>query len=230
MTRVEKQGGPVSRRQEYDAPLFNPDFGNDYFVHCMKLSTSHWTIFNRHQWILELLLNQSIFLSIPDPQRLGVIQHVQLPPPPSKWHNATAIQDMIHTTPTLLLTRITHSISPMAKDQLPESTWPMTFLLEVSLHQLWSLLWELISAGASIQNLQFGWAGSSEYMTTGIIAVGFGEAIAGYPCLIDQMALQGIIHSRAFSLDLGGVDTQSGMSTASVVTRQQTFSTISASF
>jgi hypothetical protein len=122
MTRVEKQGGPVSRRQEYDAPLFNPDFGNDYFVHCMKLSTSHWTIFNRHQWILELLLNQSIFLSIPDPQRLGVIQHVQLPPPPSKWHNATAIQDMIHITPTLLLTKITHSISPMAKDQLPEST------------------------------------------------------------------------------------------------------------
>jgi hypothetical protein len=103
----------------------------------------------------------------------------------------------------------------------------MTFLLEVSLHQLWSLLWELISAGASIQNLQFGWAGSSEYMTTGIIAVGFGEAIAGYPCLIDQMALQGIIHSRAFSLDLGGVDTQSGMSTASVMTRQQTFSIIS---
>ena len=59
-------------------------------------------------------------------------------------------------------------------------------------------------------SLQFGWASASSNMETGIIAVGFGVEIAGYYCMVDQMYLQGIINSRAFSMDLGGVDSTAG--------------------
>ena len=47
-------------------------------------------------------------------------------------------------------------------------------------------------------------------MTTGILAVGYGYELTGYYCMIDQMYVQGIINSRAFSMDLGGVDSPSG--------------------
>jgi len=52
-------------------------------------------------------------------------------------------------------------------------------------------------------------------MATGIIAVGFGVEIAGYYCLVDEMYLQGLINSRAFSIDLGGIDSPTGRLLAS---------------
>lgn len=52
-------------------------------------------------------------------------------------------------------------------------------------------------------------------METGIIAVGFGVEITGYYCIIDQMYLQGVINSRAFSMDLGSKDTPTGKFSAS---------------
>lgn len=47
-------------------------------------------------------------------------------------------------------------------------------------------------------------------MFAGILAAGYGVEIAGYYCLIDEMYLQGIINSRAFSLDLGNIDSAAG--------------------
>ena len=67
-----------------------------------------------------------------------------------------------------------------------------------------------VPVAATVVDLQFGWASASAHMETGIIAVGFGVEIAGYYCMVDQMYLQGIINSRAFSMDLGGIDSTSG--------------------
>ena len=64
--------------------------------------------------------------------------------------------------------------------------------------------------GATITGLQFGWADATQAMETGIIAVGYGVEITGYYCIIDEMYLEGTINSRAFSLDLGSVDSPEG--------------------
>jgi hypothetical protein len=48
-------------------------------------------------------------------------------------------------------------------------------------------------------------------MATGLLGVGPGVELTGYYTAIDQLALQGFINSRAFSLDLGSVDTAEGM-------------------
>lgn len=66
------------------------------------------------------------------------------------------------------------------------------------------------SSGASIADLQFGYALASSDMTTGILGVCYGVEITGYYCVIDQMYLQGIIASRTFALDLGSVDSATG--------------------
>lgn len=42
------------------------------------------------------------------------------------------------------------------------------------------------------------------------MGVGPGIELTGYPTIIDQLATQGITNSRAFSLDLRGVDSPSG--------------------
>lgn len=63
-----------------------------------------------------------------------------------------------------------------------------------------------VVAGGSIPGMSFGYADTSEAMDAGILAVGYGVEVAGYYCLIDMMAYDGLIASRAFSLDLGSVD------------------------
>ncbi|KAG4437437.1 hypothetical protein IFR05_007078 [Cadophora sp. M221] len=65
-------------------------------------------------------------------------------------------------------------------------------------------------AGATITNLQFGWADTTASMFAGILATSYGYELAGYYCLLDEMYVQGIINSRAFSLDLGNVDSAAG--------------------
>ena len=40
--------------------------------------------------------------------------------------------------------------------------------------------------------------------------ISYGYELAGYYCLLDEMYVQGIINSRAFSLDLGNVDEAAG--------------------
>ncbi|PVH85072.1 acid protease [Cadophora sp. DSE1049] len=65
-------------------------------------------------------------------------------------------------------------------------------------------------AGATITNLQFGWADTTTSMFAGILATSYGYELAGYYCLLDEMYVQGIINSRAFSLDLGNVDSAAG--------------------
>jgi hypothetical protein len=65
-----------------------------------------------------------------------------------------------------------------------------------------------VIAGGTITGMSFGYADASQYMYTGILAVGFGVEVAGYYCLIDMMAYDGLIQSRAFSLDLGSIDVE----------------------
>ena len=43
------------------------------------------------------------------------------------------------------------------------------------------------------------------------MGISWGVELIGYYNIIDQLALQGITNSRAFSLDLGSVDTAEGM-------------------
>ncbi len=49
-------------------------------------------------------------------------------------------------------------------------------------------------------------------MPTRLMEVGPGIEHTGYPCVIDTLASEGIISSRAFSLDLRGVDSLDGKS------------------
>jgi hypothetical protein len=63
-----------------------------------------------------------------------------------------------------------------------------------------------VVAGGSIPGMSFGYADTSQFMDAGILAVGYGVEVAGYYCLIDMMVYDGLIASRAFSLDLGSVD------------------------
>lgn len=67
------------------------------------------------------------------------------------------------------------------------------------------------SKGASIKAQQFGVATDTQSLDTGLLGIGFGiDYTTLYPNIIDQMAIQNITKSRAFSLNLGGVDTQTG--------------------
>ncbi|CZR62854.1 uncharacterized protein PAC_12751 [Phialocephala subalpina] len=65
--------------------------------------------------------------------------------------------------------------------------------------------------GASIKAQQFGVATDTQSLDTGLLGIGFGiDYTTQYPNIIDQMATQNITKSRAFSLNLGGVDTKTG--------------------
>jgi hypothetical protein len=64
--------------------------------------------------------------------------------------------------------------------------------------------------GATLKNQQFGYALKSTSLPTGILGVGWGFELTGYYNVIDQLHLQGVTQSRAFSLDLGNVDTAEG--------------------
>lgn len=65
--------------------------------------------------------------------------------------------------------------------------------------------------GAKISGQQFGVADTSSYIYQGIMGVGFGKGLCtNYFNIIDQLAAQGLINSRAFSLVLGAVSTTGG--------------------
>jgi hypothetical protein len=64
---------------------------------------------------------------------------------------------------------------------------------------------------AKIIAQQFGGATKSMDMMEGIMGVGFGYGLdTAYYNIIDQLAVQGITHSRAFSLDLASIDVAQG--------------------
>ncbi|PVH86199.1 acid protease [Cadophora sp. DSE1049] len=65
--------------------------------------------------------------------------------------------------------------------------------------------------GASIKAQQFGIATRSQGLDTGLMGLSFGNQIGtSYPNIVDQLAAQNITQSRAFSLDLGSIDTPEG--------------------
>ncbi|KAI9648439.1 hypothetical protein NHQ30_003073 [Ciborinia camelliae] len=70
----------------------------------------------------------------------------------------------------------------------------------------------IMGAGPTIKKLQFGVATGSNRMFAGIMGVSWGLGLGtGYYNIIDQLALQGLTKTRAFAIDLGNVDTASGM-------------------
>ncbi|KAH7390254.1 aspartic peptidase domain-containing protein [Cadophora sp. MPI-SDFR-AT-0126] len=65
--------------------------------------------------------------------------------------------------------------------------------------------------GASIKAQQFGIATRSQGLDTGLMGLSFGNQVGtSYPNIVDQLAAQNITQSRAFSLDLGSIDTPEG--------------------
>ncbi|KAF2494423.1 acid protease [Lophium mytilinum] len=64
--------------------------------------------------------------------------------------------------------------------------------------------------GATVIAQQFAVASDSTDMPTGLMGVGPGIELTGYPTIIDQLADQGITNSRAFSLDLRSVNAPAG--------------------
>ena len=72
------------------------------------------------------------------------------------------------------------------------------------------LIHQNYSTGATVVAQQFGVANSTIDLDSGIMGVGPGIELTGYPTIIDQLAIQGITNSRAFSLDLRSVDTPEG--------------------
>lgn len=66
--------------------------------------------------------------------------------------------------------------------------------------------------GASITAQQFGVATSTGSMNIGLMGVGLGNSWGtNYNNIIDQLALQGVINSRAFGLDLRSITDIQGM-------------------
>jgi hypothetical protein len=64
--------------------------------------------------------------------------------------------------------------------------------------------------GGTIPGQQFGVATSTTDLPSGFMGVGPGIELTGYPTIIDTLATEGITQSRAFSLDLRGVDSAIG--------------------
>lgn len=64
--------------------------------------------------------------------------------------------------------------------------------------------------GATVTGQIFGVAASSSEIPTGLMGVGPGIELIGYPIIIDSLATEGITNSRAFSLDLRSVDSPDG--------------------
>jgi hypothetical protein len=69
--------------------------------------------------------------------------------------------------------------------------------------------------GVKIIAQQFGDASKTTDMMEGIMGVGWGYGLdTPYYNIIDQLAAQGIIHSRAFSLDLASINVAQGNTTS----------------
>jgi hypothetical protein len=72
--------------------------------------------------------------------------------------------------------------------------------------------------GAIIVAQQFGDASTSTSQMEGIMGIGWGKNVAtNYSNIIDQLAAQGVTHSRAFSLNLASIDAAQGTSLESLV-------------
>jgi hypothetical protein len=70
-----------------------------------------------------------------------------------------------------------------------------------------------ILVGAKIVAQQFGDASTSMSQMEGIMGIGWGKNMdTNYLNIIDQLAAQGVTHSRAFSLDLASIDVSQGTS------------------
>lgn len=85
----------------------------------------------------------------------------------------------------------------------------MSSLLEVwtSFTSFWQML---IETGATVTGQQFGVATSSSDLPVGLMGVGPGIELTGYPIIIDTLATQGVTNSRAFSLDLRSWESPDG--------------------
>lgn len=68
----------------------------------------------------------------------------------------------------------------------------------------------LIETGATVTGQQFGVATSSSDLPVGLMGVGPGIELTGYPIIIDTLATQGVTNSRAFSLDLRSWESPDG--------------------
>ena len=68
-----------------------------------------------------------------------------------------------------------------------------------------------LGAGTKLNQQQFGYAWSTVGLNSGLLAVGPGIALTGYPTIIDSLVFQNIISSQTFSLNLGSVDLTEGM-------------------
>ncbi|KAH8747426.1 aspartic peptidase domain-containing protein [Hyaloscypha sp. PMI_1271] len=68
----------------------------------------------------------------------------------------------------------------------------------------------VVLGGGTITGQQFGVATSTTELPNGFMGVGPGIELTGYPTIIDTLATEGITQSRAFSLDLRGVDSAIG--------------------
>ncbi|KAH8886725.1 acid protease [Thozetella sp. PMI_491] len=69
----------------------------------------------------------------------------------------------------------------------------------------------LPGSSATLQNVQFGVAKNSTELSEGIMGLGFGQGTnLNYNNFIDQLALQKVTNSRAFSVALGSVDANNG--------------------
>jgi hypothetical protein len=65
--------------------------------------------------------------------------------------------------------------------------------------------------GAKIVAQQFGDASTSMSQMEGIMGIGWGKNVdTNYSNIIDQLAAQGVTHSRAFSLNLASIDVAQG--------------------
>ncbi|KAH7369496.1 aspartic peptidase domain-containing protein [Rhexocercosporidium sp. MPI-PUGE-AT-0058] len=64
--------------------------------------------------------------------------------------------------------------------------------------------------GAVVTGQQFGVATSSSDLPVGLMGVGPGIELTGYPIIIDTLAKQGVTNSRAFSLDLRSYESPDG--------------------
>lgn len=99
----------------------------------------------------------------------------------------------------------------MERERPTSNTSPTVSTLEVwtPLAVSWTML---IVIGATVTGQQFGVATSSSDLPVGLMGVGPGIELTGYPIIIDTLATQGVTKSRAFSLDLRSWESPDGES------------------
>ncbi|KAJ5033565.1 uncharacterized protein L3040_008677 [Drepanopeziza brunnea f. sp. 'multigermtubi'] len=69
---------------------------------------------------------------------------------------------------------------------------------------------DFVIGESTITAQQFGLTTTSHDLPVGLLGVGPGIELTGYPTLVDNLAIQNITNSRAFSIDLRAYDTEAG--------------------